>query len=69
VSVTLSFDDYPRVDGWENPVTGFGTTRDKTTYGLYTLPAWLDEATLEAIYHGEDIAATSVRSLDAWKSF
>lgn len=45
-----------RGDGWENPWTGLGTARDRTTASIYqpTLPIMDPE--LSALYHGDDVA-------------
>jgi phage-related protein (TIGR01555 family) len=43
--------------GWQNPVTGFGTSRDKTTYNRFAPTALMNVEELSAIYHGEDLAA------------
>jgi phage-related protein (TIGR01555 family) len=52
-----------REDGWENSVTGFGTTRDKTTYtnfaGFFQLGDW----ELDALYHGDDIAQRAINAV------
>lgn len=49
-----------RWDAWINDVTGFGTTRDKTTYG-YVLPnRILTDEELSALYHHDDMAARMV---------
>jgi hypothetical protein len=45
-----------RTDGWSNPLTGFGTTRDKTTYGEYSGFTELPDGALETLYHGDDLA-------------
>lgn len=49
-----------RSDGWQNDVTGHGTTRDKTTYG-YVLPdRRLSDPELSALYHYDDMAGRMV---------
>lgn len=49
-----------RVDGWVNSITGFGTDRDKSTYG-YILPnRTLSDEELSALYHSDDMAARMV---------
>jgi|GEM_PF-727292 len=49
-----------RFDAWINEVTGFGTARDKTTYG-YVLPnRMLEDVELSALYHADDMAARMV---------
>jgi len=49
-----------RMDAWVNEVTGFGTTRDKTTYGRYAGPTRLSDSELTALYSGNDLAARMV---------
>jgi uncharacterized protein len=44
-----------RGDGWENSVTGFGTSLDKTTYGQFRLSSWLSDTALDQLFHGDDI--------------
>src|SRR3954469_19036465 len=44
-----------RGDGWENPVSGFGTALDKTTYGTFRLTNWLSDTALDQLFHGDDI--------------
>lgn len=44
-----------RLDGWENNVTGFGTTRDKTIYGEFAPFLPLTDPQLANLYHGSDI--------------
>lgn len=49
-----------RSDSWENDITGFGTSRDKTTYtcfGGYTI---LQPQQAANLYHGDDLAARMV---------
>ncbi len=52
--------DGARYDGWTNPVTGFGTTRDKSTYGLIEPDRILTDLELSALYHTDDLAARMV---------
>ncbi len=49
-----------RLDTWQNQVTGFGTSVDKTTYSQFvgTLP--LADQQLSNLYHGDDLAARMV---------
>ena len=49
-----------RFDGWMNDATGFGTWRDKSTWGRYTPFMRLDDVELSAMYHSEDMAARVV---------
>jgi uncharacterized protein len=53
------FDSWDAVQpgGWQNPVTGFGTSRDKTTYNRFAPTSLMNVEELSAIYHGEDLAA------------
>lgn len=51
--------DY-RADAWANSVTGFGTDRDKTTYGYVVGPRWLTDTELSNLYHDDDMAARMV---------
>lgn len=47
-----------RADGWENVITGLGTTRDKRTGGRVTASSSTRTHTeVEEIYHGDDLAA------------
>jgi len=45
------------IGGWQNPVTGFGTASDKTSYNRFAPTALMNVEELSAIYHGEDLAA------------
>jgi phage-related protein (TIGR01555 family) len=51
-----------RADGWENPTTGLGTSRDKTMAGYYMPDPSLnlDWQQLEALYYGDDVSARIV---------
>lgn len=49
-----------RLDTWANPVTGFGTSRDKTTYGQILPSRLLSDEELSAIYHHDDMGARMV---------
>jgi uncharacterized protein len=49
-----------RLDGWTNNLTGFGTSRDKTTYGRFLRRQPLDVETLSDLYHFSDMAARMV---------
>lgn len=60
VLASLSRDALARMDGFVNAVTGFGTSRDKTTYGRIAQPIIVEDAELSALYHGNDIAARMV---------
>jgi len=51
VSAALARTNRPLArDGLENVISGLGTSRDKRSYGTYTLPTSLDRMTLEAMY-------------------
>lgn len=49
-----------RMDSWYNGVTGFGTTRDKTTYGRVVGDTYLTDVELANLYHHSDMAARMV---------
>ncbi len=49
-----------RLDAWANPVTGFGTTRDKTTFTRIAGYCRLTDQELSNLYHGDDTAAKLV---------
>lgn len=49
-----------RSDAWANEITGFGTDRDKTTYGYIVGPRWLSDTELSNLYHDDDMAARMV---------
>lgn len=49
-----------RLDGWTNNLTGFGTARDKTTYGRFCGRQPLDLETISDLYHHNDMAARMV---------
>jgi phage-related protein (TIGR01555 family) len=42
--------------GWQNPLTGMGTGRDKSIYSTYFEPIRIDDPTLAALWNGNDIA-------------
>lgn len=46
-----------RADAWQNIATGIGTTRDKNTSTQFVWDARLDDQTIEALYHDDDMAA------------
>lgn len=67
VRVTMDAHEHVRLDdyasspgGWQNPVTGFGTNRDKTTYNQFYGPYTMGLEELSALYHGDDLAARMV---------
>jgi len=43
--------------GWSNDVTGMGTMRDKTSYGVFRGYSPVDLISLSNLYHGSDLAA------------
>lgn len=49
-----------RLDAWTNEVTGFGTARDKTTYGYVVPNRVLADQELSSLYHHDDMAARMV---------
>lgn len=49
-----------RSDAWENEITGFGTTQDKTTYTSYGGSVLLGDQQVSNLYHGDDLAARMV---------
>jgi len=49
-----------RLDGWENEVTGQGTSRDKTSFNSFNAGRVLQEDELSALYHGNDVAQRMV---------
>ncbi len=49
-----------RFDSWQNPLTGFGTSRDKTTFSEFLPLRPLSDQQLSSLYHGDDMAARMV---------
>lgn len=49
-----------RVDGWSNPITSLGTSRDAMRHNTLTDRTRLDDATLERLYRLDDLAARIV---------
>jgi uncharacterized protein len=49
-----------KLDGWTNDVTGFGTSRDKTSYNRFVGDRFLQEEELSELYHAHDLAARMV---------
>lgn len=46
-----------RLDSWQNEMTGFGTSRDKTMYSNFYAPCHdLSDGTLEALFHYDDLS-------------
>lgn len=60
ISVEKLNDFAVKIDGWANDLTGFGTSRDKTTYGRFYAAAPLSDTSLSALYHHNDMAARMV---------
>lgn len=52
-----------RLDSWQNNLTGFGTSRDKTMASFYEASCDLTDNALEALYHGEDLSQRIVDTL------
>jgi phage-related protein (TIGR01555 family) len=52
-----------RFDSWTNAMTGLMTSRDKTSFTMPFLDPVLAPQNLEALYHGDDIAARMVAAL------
>jgi hypothetical protein len=48
------------MDGWENSVTGSGTSRDRSTYGAFVPSAPLQDVELSNLYHFDDMAGRMV---------
>lgn len=49
-----------KLDAWYNQTTGYGTTKDKTTYGAYGGFYPIAQQTLSDLYHGDAMAARMV---------
>lgn len=45
-----------RSDNWQNALTGWGTSRDKTTLGSFGSDYQIPDSELQALYHHNDIA-------------
>jgi phage-related protein (TIGR01555 family) len=48
------------LDGWENPYTGFGTSRDKLTHGFHTWSQTLSDPELDTLFYNDDVASKLV---------
>jgi phage-related protein (TIGR01555 family) len=59
-SARLDTDWRDRLGGWENPVTGMGTRRDKTQWNEFRPGGVMRDMELSAIYHNDDLAARMV---------
>ncbi len=49
-----------RQDGWENALTGLGTSRDKQTAHIFQASLKISDAELEMMYEGDDMTARIV---------
>ena len=49
-----------RSDNWQNVMTGFGTTRDKTTYGRFYGKRRITDTELSNLYHQSDVAKRAI---------
>lgn len=58
--IAASLQRWRAADAWYNGVTGFGTSRDKTTYGTAVAAPPLTVQELEALYNHNDMAARIV---------
>lgn len=56
----FKLDAQARFDAWVNDVTGFGTGRDKSTYGTVAPSRRLSDIELSSLYHADDMAARMV---------
>lgn len=56
-----------RLDAWANPVTGFGTLRDKTAFSRFTSFNKLSDDELSDLYHGDAMAARIVDTVPEQK--
>lgn len=50
----------PRTDGWQNPYLGFGTSRDKLSYGFGGWSAQLSDTELSNLFYSDDVSAKLV---------
>jgi phage-related protein (TIGR01555 family) len=50
----------PRADNWQNPLMGYGTSRDKLTAGFHGGVCRLSDWELSSLYYSDDIAAKLV---------
>jgi len=51
---------HERLDTWQNDLTGFGTSRDKTAYTAFAGVQYLTDPQVANLYHGDPIAARMV---------
>ncbi len=54
-----------RYDGLENSFMGYGTARDKTTFGAFTMTSKLSDSELYALYYTDDVSAKIVNKKPA----
>lgn len=54
-----------RQDGWQNFVTGIGTSRDKTSFGHFSEVWRLEDTQLLALFNGSDLAKKAIAK--PWK--
>src|SRR5690606_10810140 len=52
-----------RIDGWINPLTGFGTERDRSTHSSFVRDTPLDTEELAALYHNDGFAKKIAEAL------
>jgi hypothetical protein len=52
-----------RADAWENHATGFGTRRDKTTYGRFSAGVLLTDQQCSDLFHHSDMPRRIVEAL------
>jgi len=52
-----------RNDSWTNPISGFGTSLDKTTATFFQPSYYLSDTSLEAMFHGDDITERMVTTV------
>lgn len=52
-----------RNDSWTNPVSGFGTSLDKTTATFFQPSYYLSDTSLEAMFHGDDITERMITTV------
>lgn len=56
----LTFSSESNLNGWQNPYTGYGTSRDKLTYGYHTSSLRIDDIELSTLFYSDDVAAKLV---------
>jgi phage-related protein (TIGR01555 family) len=50
----------PKFDGWQNETMGYGTSRDKLTYGSHVQSLRLGDGEISTLYYSDDVAAKLV---------